>query len=72
MKKEYDIWIPPAQPMTPMGKYEWVAKAKVKQTGTGRSDDIITLDGEWYGETAQEAEDKARRAAGKWISEQDS
>jgi hypothetical protein len=29
--------------MKPLGEYEWFAKAKVKQTETGRADDIMSV-----------------------------
>ena len=71
MGRKYVAWIPPAQPMKPLGEYEWFAKAKVKQTETGRADDITTVRGEWHGKTKEEAEAKARRAAEEWISERE-
>ena len=55
----------------PIGEYEWFDKAKVKQIGTGRSDDFITLQGECRGKTKEEAEARARKAAADWISERD-
>jgi hypothetical protein len=58
-----------AYPINPPigGKYAWGAKVSVKQIGTGRNDDVITLS-EHLGETQHEAESKAAAEAEKWIA----
>ena len=64
----YDKWIntyridPPAG-----GIYSWGAKANVKEVGTGRIDDAVTLS-EHLGKTKQEAESKAAAQAEEWIA----
>ena len=47
----------------------WGAKARVKEVGTGRSDDGVVLHEHW-GSTEEEAEAKARAEAEEWIRQQ--
>jgi hypothetical protein len=69
-KKEYEHWVA-AQKIEPMADgIKWAAKAKIKEVGTGRSDDFITLS-ERYGKTRGEAESKAEAAAEAWIADQE-
>jgi hypothetical protein len=65
--KDYDSWID-IYPITPPvgGVFIWGAKGKVKKTGTGRVDDIVTLS-EHLGRTQAEASDKANREVQTWI-----
>lgn len=66
----YDSWVDSYRINPPIGKvYEWGAKAKVKQTGTGRTDDFITLREHW-GKTEKEARSKATAEANEWIARQ--
>jgi len=64
----YDKWISTYRINPPVGgKLSWGAKANVKQTGTGRTDDAITLS-EHLGDTKHEAESKAVAEAEAWIA----
>lgn len=66
----YDSWVD-TYPINPPigGTLGWGAKAKVKEIGTGRIDDIITLSEHW-GHTEREAEAKAEAEAETWIANQ--
>ena len=66
--KHYEADIPPAQSMSPIGKKQWFARARAKEIGPGRTNHFIRIPGEWHGQTREEAEAKARRAAEEWIA----
>ena len=66
--KRYEVDVPPAQSMRPIGDKKWFARARVRQTGSGRVNDFIRIPGEWHGKTSEEAEARARRAAEEWIA----
>lgn len=44
--KRYEVDIPPAQSMSPIGKKKWFAKARAKQIGPGHINDFIRIPGE--------------------------
>ena len=69
MSIEIEPWIPPAQPMDPLGEFRWFAVARVKQKISGRPDQITRIPGEWHGRTKEQAEARARRAAQEWIEQ---
>ena len=66
--KHYEADIPPAQSMSSIGKKQWFARASAKEIGSGRTNHFIRIPGEWHGQTREEAEAKARRAAEEWIA----
>ncbi len=66
--KRYEADIPPAQSMSSIGKKQWFARARAKEIGSGRTNHFIRIPGEWHGQTREEAEAKARRAADEWIA----
>ncbi len=68
MMKQYEVHIPAAQAMKPIGEHRWFARARVKQIGAERVNDFVRILGEWHGKTSEEAEAKARRAAEEWIA----
>lgn len=63
----YDYWIQ-VNPMEPPigGIYPWCAVAIIKEIGTGRADDSISLK-EHFGKSKEEAELKAEAEAKEWI-----
>jgi len=64
----YDKWVSTYGIDPPVaGRYAWGAKANVKQIGTGRNDDVITLS-EHLGQTEHEARSKAAAEAEEWIA----
>lgn len=64
----YDKWVSTYHIDPPVGgKYAWGAKANVKQIGTGRNNDVITLS-EHLGQTEHEAKLKAAAEAEEWIA----
>jgi hypothetical protein len=66
--KKYDYYVDTYRIHPPIGgKIGWWAKARVKQTGTGRSDDFVTL-GEHKGATEHEVQQKADAEARQWIA----
>jgi len=65
---QYEPYIPPAQPMRPIGPNSWFATAQVRLLGTAHDRHYIRVRGEWHGKTKAEAEAKARRAAEAWIA----
>lgn len=68
--KNYEFWIE-TYAINPAigGKLCWGAKAKVKETHTGRIDDFVTLS-EHLGETEDDAMNKATVEANSWIARQ--
>ena len=63
MTKQYEVHIPPAQAMKPIGEQCWFARARVKQTGTEPVNDFVRLPGEWHGRRMPEGN---REAAEDW------
>jgi hypothetical protein len=68
--KSYDKWVDTYPINRPVGGIlRWGAKANVKMTGTGRTDDYVTLS-EHLGATKDEAAAKADAEAVDWIARQ--
>lgn len=69
---DYDSWVDTYEIHPPVGdQYGWGAKARVKEIGTGRPDDIVTLHEHW-GNTEEEARTKAQEEANEWIASRSS
>jgi hypothetical protein len=70
MSSSFDHWIDTYQINPSLyGDYAWAAKAKVKQLGTGKIDDYVTLK-EHFGKTKDEAMSKAQQEVATWMERQ--
>ena len=71
MKPKYIPAAEAPRPMDAIGGNRWYARARVKMRRADQPDTVIRIPGEWHGKTAQEAEQRALRAAGEWIDARD-